>query len=209
MRIVEQYSHLNGWEHIKVHKPDIWEDITAVIDSVDAEACRTKMSKEKTMPGKLIYSCPAFNKQFKEGLEKRGWKSSVVRYWVTVDAKLIRRTVGLPPEEQKALIEDAGLTPLRSSNQTDFVKKRIALEVQFGKYSFIAYDLFVKHMAFYVGDTIDVGVEILPMRELTLDPAGGRAMTTGVPNYEGALYDLIRQGRGIPAVPLVLVGVGA
>ena len=35
--------------------------------------------------------------------------------------------------------------------------KRVAVEIQFGKYSFIAYDLFVKHMAFYVGDAIDVG----------------------------------------------------
>lgn len=38
-----------------------------------------------------------------------------------------------------------------SYNQTDFVKDRIAIEVQFGKYSFVAYDLFVKHMAFCVG----------------------------------------------------------
>jgi len=34
--------------------------------------------------------------------------------------------------------------PIFSYNQTDFVKERIALEVQFGKYSFVAYDLFVK-----------------------------------------------------------------
>ncbi len=25
--------------------------------------------------------------------------------------------------------------------------------------------------------------------------------------YEGALYDLARQGRGVPAVPLVLLGI--
>jgi len=25
--------------------------------------------------------------------------------------------------------------------------------------------------------------------------------------YEGELYNLIRQGRGVPAVPLVLIGV--
>ncbi len=40
------------------------------------------------------------------------------------------------------------------------------LEVQFGKYSFVAYDLFVKHLDFYVGDKIDVGIEILPMKSL-------------------------------------------
>lgn len=29
---------------------------------------------------------------------------------------------------------------------------RIAVEVQLGKYAFVAYELFVKHMAFFVGD---------------------------------------------------------
>ncbi len=85
--------------------------------------------------------------------------------------------------------------------QTDFVKERIAVEVQLGKYAFVAYDLFVKHMAFFVGDLIDVGIEILPMKELQAE------MSSGVPYYEGALYDLIRQGRGVPAVPLVLLGI--
>ena len=73
--------------------------------------------------------------------------------------------------------------------------------MQFGKYSFVAYDLFVKHMAFYVGDLIDVGVEILPVKELQQE------MSSGIAYYEGELYNLIRQGRGVPAVPLVLVGL--
>jgi hypothetical protein len=81
------------------------------------------------------------------------------------------------------------------------VKERLAVEVQFGKYSFVAYDLFVKHMAFFIGDVIDVGIEILPMRELQEE------MSSGVAYYEGELYNLIREGRGVPAVPLVLVGI--
>lgn len=81
------------------------------------------------------------------------------------------------------------------------MKERLAVEVQFGKYSFVAYDLFVKHMAFFIGDVIDVGIEILPMRELQEE------MSSGVAYYEGELYNLIREGRGVPAVPLVLVGI--
>ncbi len=107
----------------------------------------------------------------------------------------------MKPEEQKSEIEDAGLHPIFSYNQTDFVKERVAVEVQFGKYAFVAYDLFVKHMAFYVGDMIDVGVEILPMKELQ------QQMSSGVAYYEGELYNLIREGRGVPAVPLILIGV--
>jgi hypothetical protein len=33
-------------------------------------------------------------------------------------------------------------------------------------------------------------------------------MSLGVAYYEGKLYNLLRQGRGSPAVPLVLIGVG-
>ena len=32
-------------------------------------------------------------------------------------------------------------------------------------------------------------------------------MSSGVGYYEGALYDIGRQGRGSPAVPLVLIGI--
>lgn len=80
-------------------------------------------------------------------------------------------------------------------------KNRVAIEVQFGKYSFVAYDLFVKHMAFFVSDVIDVGFEILPMKELQ------EQLSSGPQYYPAALYDLIRQGRSTPAVPMVLVGV--
>lgn len=32
-------------------------------------------------------------------------------------------------------------------------------------------------------------------------------MSFGPGYYEGALYDLVRQGREVPGVPLVLVGI--
>jgi hypothetical protein len=37
-------------------------------------------------------------------------------------------------------------------NQTDFVEERVAVKVQFGKHAFVAYALFVKQLAFYVGN---------------------------------------------------------
>ena len=47
MKIVEIYSHLNGLEYLQVHLPELWEEIKEVIESVDAEVCKTKKSKEK------------------------------------------------------------------------------------------------------------------------------------------------------------------
>jgi hypothetical protein len=81
------------------------------------------------------------------------------------------------------------------------VKDRVALEVQFGKYAFVSYDLFVKHLAFYVRDQIDVGIEILAMKSLQMH------MSSGPGYFEGELYNIIRNGRGVPAVPLVIIGV--
>lgn len=107
----------------------------------------------------------------------------------------------MSPDEQKLEIKQAGFEPIYSYNQTDFVKNRVAVEIQFGKYAFVAYDLFVKHLAFYVGDEIDVGIEILPMKSLQSQ------MSSGVAYYEGEFYNVVRQGRGVPAVPLVIIGI--
>ena len=59
----------------------------------------------------------------------------------------------------------------------------------------------MKHLAFYVGDKIDVGIEILPMKSLQAE------MSSGVAYYEGELYNLVRQGRGVAAVPLDMIGI--
>jgi hypothetical protein len=201
MKIGAFYSHLNGHEWLLVHEKAVWQELQRTIETVDATQHRTKVSKEKTMRGKHLYAPKALNRAFADKLHAQGWAESRTSYWVTDDHELIRRTMDMPPTAQKQEIKDAGKAPIFSYNQTDFLKARVAVEVQFGKYSFIAYDLFVKHLAFYVGNTIDVGIEILPMKEMQAQ------MSSGPGYYEGALYDLVREGRGVPAVPLVLVGV--
>lgn len=201
MRIAETYSHLNGLEFLLVHEPTLWQEIQTVIADVDANICRTKVSKEKRMEGKLLFSPIDMNAAFKSLLRERSWEESRVSYWVTRSEKLIRKTLPMPADEQRREIEAAGETPIFSYNQTDFVKDRVAVELQFGKYPFVAYDLFVKHLAFYVGDRIDVGVEILPMKSLQSE------MSSGVNYFEGELYNVVRQGRGVPAVPLILIGI--
>jgi len=201
MKIVQTYSHLNGLEFMLVRQPKLWSEIQEVIAAVDAGACQVKVSKEKRMKGKMLYSPIEMNKSFKKLLHPKKWEESRVSYWVTKDEKLIRKTMHLAPQEQKSEIMQAGEEAIFSYNQTDFVKNRIAIEIQFGKYAFVAYDLFVKHLAFYIGDQIDLGIEILPMKSLQ------QQMSSGVAYFEGELYNVIRQGRGVPAVPLIIIGV--
>ena len=57
--------------------------------------------------------------------------------------------------------------------------------MQFGKYAFVAYDLFVKHLLFYTGGTINVGVEVLPMKSMQ------REMSSGIAYYEGEIYNVL------------------
>lgn len=83
MKIAETYSHLNGLEFLLVHHKKLWSEIKSVISKVDASACRTKVSKERTKKGKILYSPIDMNNAFKDLLWKSAWKESRVSYWVT------------------------------------------------------------------------------------------------------------------------------
>ena len=201
MKIAAKYSHMNGHEWLLVHARKTWPEIGRVVASVDANEHKTKASEEKGRAGEVLYSPTSINAALSKKFGDAGWKSSRTDHWVTDDPELIRKTIHLGEHEQRAMIEATGKAPIRSSHQTDFVKNRVAIEIQFGEHRFIAYDIFVKHLAFYVNDAIDVGVEILPMKAMQAK------MSSGPGYYEGALCDIARQGRLVPTVPLVVVGV--
>ena len=199
MRLVSKYSHFNAEEYLLVHNPNLWKEVREVIAEVDVASCKNMITKEKKTLRKTLYSPTDMSKAFKKGFEARGWQEHRNTFWVADDEKLLRSIYTHTPRRQKEAIEKAGLKPIMSYNQTDFLKDRVAVEIQFGKYPFVAHDVFVKHLSFYVSDVIDVGIEILPMKKLE--------MSSEVPYYERDLLNIIRHGRGAPAVPLVLVGV--
>lgn len=203
MKIAEIHSHLNGYEYLQVHKPYLIREIINVVNSIDAESYRTKKSKEKKRRGNMLYSPTDINKAFREEFKKVAWNEYRNSYYLTADADLAYKTMALETLEQKKIIEAAGKKAFLSYNQTDFLKERIAIEVQFGKYAFVAYDLFVKHMAFYIANDIDVGIEIIPTKKMCRD------MSSGIAYYEGEVYNVYRQGRNTPAVPLVIIGIEA
>lgn len=209
MRIVETYSHLNGEEYIQMRHPEIYNEIKSIIANVDASACLTKKSKEKTMRGKKIFSPKKLNSEFKQLFNGKGWNESRYQYYVTTNRQYLRDIVKLPLAEQKDyLVKHGDKKLIKSYKQTDFVKDRVAVEVQFGKYAFVAFDLFVKHLLFYTGDVINVGVEVLPVKAMAEDPNGGRLLSTGIAYYEGEVYNIMRHGRSSPPVPLLIIGIG-
>jgi len=202
MKIAQKYSHLNGEEYLIVHHNNLYKEIKQVIASVDAEQFRTKISKEKRKSGNSLLSPIDLNKAFNTEFYKRNWAESRYNYYITLNRELMEKSVLMSAKDQKEfLIANGDKEPIYSYNQTDFVKDKVAVEVQFGKYAFVAFDLFVKHMLFYSGGVINLGIEILPTKKMQAQ------MSSGVAYYEGEVYNVMRQGRNSPPVPLLILGI--
>lgn len=201
MKIANLYSHLNGYEYMIVHKKALWDEIVNAIQSIDANLF-LKTSKDKTRVGEPLYDQKAINKAFESLLYPLGWNDFKVAYYVTSDLSLAKDIALVNDKNvQKSMIEAKGLEALRTNNQVDFVKDRVAVEVQFGKYFSVAYDLHVKHTFFFLRDDIDVGIEIIPTRNMMLK------MDTGVAWFENEVANVIREGRSNPTVPIIMIGI--
>lgn len=202
MKIAQKYSHLNGEEYLIVHHKSNYEEIIEIIESIEVDSFLTKISMEKTMPGKMLFSPSDLNEAFKKKFAKLGWNEKRYQYYISTDRKKIPKLLELPYDKQKAyLIETGETSPIHSYKQTDFVKDEIAVEVQFGKYAFVAFDLFVKHLLFYSGGLINLGIEILPTKKMQSQ------MSSGVAYFEGEVYNVLRHGRSNPPVPLLILGI--
>ena len=201
MKIANMYSHLNGYEFMLVHKQDLWAEIACAITAIDANDY-VKSSKEKGRKGKTLFDQKRVNKAFEHILFPQGWQSVKTPYYVTGDIPTEREIVGIIDRfEQKQIIEAKGFEAYSTYNQVDFVKDRVAVEVQFGKYFSVAYDLHVKHTFFFLRNDIDVGIEIIPTNAMCL------RMDTGVAWFENEVANVIREGRSNPTVPIVMIGI--
>ena len=128
MKIAQKYSHRNGEEYLLVHHKHLYEELQEVIAEVDAEKCRTKVSREKRKMGNTILSPVDLNAAFQESFNKRGWNESRYNYYITLDRDLMEQSVPMTAHEQKDFLVASGeLNPIRSYNQTDFVKEKVCL----------------------------------------------------------------------------------
>ena len=169
MKLAQKYLHLNGEEYLIVHHKKLYNEIKQTIKSIDGTKYLIKQSKEKTMPGEMLYSPIALNKAFDNKFNKLNWHKTRYQYYITTDQNILTKLISLPYDQQKQFLISKGIRePISSFKQTDFVKDQVAVEVQFRKYAFAAFDLFVKHLLFYSGDMINLGVEVLPTKECNL-----------------------------------------
>jgi len=100
---------------------------------------KTKASREKTKRGKLVYSGKDFNGPLTNALKAQGWR---------------RRRINFSN---------------RNYIDLDLCKERVALEIQFGKYSFVPHNFAKFQYLFEAGDPtleIDIGIEVVPSKSL-------------------------------------------
>ena len=77
MKIVYEYSHLGGSEILQVKYPRINKEISKIISRISAK--KSKISNEKTMKGRKLYSPKEMNSQFRKEFENRGLRTYEIR----------------------------------------------------------------------------------------------------------------------------------
>lgn len=198
MEITQIYSHLNGEEYIRYHSQDLYNEIIEIIHGIDIsipEKIQNTGKKDLNNDFKELKNI--FELKFKA----KNWYKETIQYYICLDYELIRQSLLIPFEKQKELLSAKNQELILETKEINLVKNKIAVEVQFGKYAFVAYDLFVKHMLFYSGGLINLGIEILPTKKMQIQ------MSSGVAYFEGEVYNLMRHGRNNPAIPLLIIGV--
>ncbi|MDE0009576.1 MAG: BglII/BstYI family type II restriction endonuclease [Candidatus Poribacteria bacterium] len=186
MIIAAEYSFSNGCAIQKTLLQEV-EDIIAVVDAL---SCKTKKSKEKTMKGKMLYSPTDLNNAFAQGFESKGWR---------------KKRVSIP---QPTIADHYRSGYLRKQmrpayREIDFLKERLGIEVQFGVYQSMVYDVYVKFPIFRNLGYIDAGIEIVPVKSFTDE------MSTSVPYFERFVWELKASGVVDIDIPVLIFGIDA
>lgn len=183
MKIVNTYSFKNGEQYIQQHFAKELSEVVKAIENLDATTCLSKESKEKTMKGKLLFSPRDMNDRLKTELHGKGW---------TKKAK----------GKRKKYIEPRHAFGKGRFREMDGIKNTVGLEIQFGKYAFMGYDIFSKMVIFNKLGYISCGIEVVPGRELV------KQMSTGVSSYDQLLVDLQHRGESNIDIPVFIVSLG-
>lgn len=188
MKIAGVYSFNGGVEYVQQHFESELAEVVRAIEAVHADHHKTKESKEKTMPGKMLYSPVGLNKAFKNELFPLGWKN-----------------VKEVCEYSQDFYVDGYKSPFKGKRHPyrdmDFVKNKLGVEVQFGKYSFMVYNVCAKMTIFRKLGHIEAGIEVVPVKELA------EHMSTGVSYFEQFVWDLEQRGVADIDVPVMIIGI--
>ena len=187
MIIAGLYSFNRGQEVIEANYAVELQEVKQVIAAVESARHKTKTSHEKTMPGKRLYSPRVLNKAFKAEFEARRWQK--------------HKEMCEYPSQYYAPGYTPPLLSKGAFREMDFVKNRLGIEVQFGKYAFMVYNVCAKMTIFHNMGVIDAGIEIVPIK------AFADEMSTGVSYFEQFVWDLEHRGVADIDIPVLILGM--
>jgi hypothetical protein len=187
MKIVGVYSFNNGKEFIDRKYPHLLDEVEQIISKVSAQKAKTKRSKEKTMQGKMLFNPKALNKAFKKEFIQLHWQSQRVLCEYSTEYYT-------PNYHPKKLNKGA-------FREMDFIKEKLGIEVQFGKYAFMVYNVCAKMTIFNKLNFIDAGIEIVPIKSFAAQ------MSTGVSYFEQFVWDLEPRGTANIDIPVLILGI--
>ncbi len=187
MIVAARYAFAGGVKAVETRYPKLLNEIYDAIHSVDAHQHKTKESKEKTMPGQMLYSPNKLNEAFKDYLYPRRWQSVRVGCDYATTHYL---------EDYKIRRPNRG-----AFREMDFVKDGLGVEVQFGKYSFMVYNVAAKMTIFRNLKHIKCGIEIVPVKAFAED------MSSGVSYFEQFVWDLETRGVSNIDIPVMILGI--
>ena len=99
------------------------------------------------------------------------------------------------PEYASTVTDNSGFRDM------DFLKEKLGVEVQFGKYSFMVYNVAAKMTIFRNLGVIDAGIEVVPVKRFSLQ------MSSGVSYFEQFTWDLEQRGISNIDVPVLILGI--
>jgi len=189
VKIAGEFSFNKGATYLAKYHQALLDEVNEAIARVDAAPCKTKRSREKTMPGKVLYSPAALNRCFKAELHPKAWANCKVP---------CEYPTGFYKPGYKA-------TPLSKGafRDMDFVKNKLGLEIQFGKYAFMVYNVCAKMTIFHKLGHINAGIEIVPIKRFA------DQMSTGVSYFEQFVWDLQHRGVSDIDIPVLIIGIDA
>jgi len=181
LKISGIYSYKGGEKFIKRTYPDLLTEIEKIIASIDAESCRLKSPKDKEIARarragiKRFFSPPHMNALFDWHFYRQEW-------------------------DLKPRINTHDPTRL-GYREIDVVKEGLGVELQFGKYSFLTYDIIAKMVIFKNLGVIDAGVEICVMASMLPH------MSSGIGAFEQVIWDLQTRGVADIDIPVLVLGI--
>lgn len=187
MIIAGRYSFNNDLDILKEKYAELLGEIENIIGEINASRCKTKKSKEKTMPGRMLYSPKKLNEAFKSLFLTYGWSSPRVK--CEYPTEFYQNGYRPKPLKRGAFRE------------MDFVKECLGVEIQFGKYAFMVYNVCAKMTIFHNLGFIDTGIEIVPMKNFVDE------MSTGVSYFEQFVWDLEQRGVSDIDIPVLILGI--